>query len=103
MEGQSIISGARGAPRIIIPCCLLYGIARSHRCGEGKTCGRMRVGHCLKLLLSKCLGVGLDVMGAPQGQHKRKARELGMLNILANYICDLSRISNFHSYIQWLV
>ena len=56
----------------------------------------------LKLLLSKCLGVELDGMGALQSQHKRKASEFGMLNILAYYIRGLSRLSNFHSYIQWL-
>ena len=57
----------------------------------------MRVGHFLTLRVSKCLGVGLDVTGAPQSQHNLKARELGRLKILMDHIHDMSRMCNFHS------
>ena len=49
----------------------------------------MRVDHFLNLRVSKCLGVGLDVTGAPQSQHNLKARELGRLKILMDYIHDV--------------
>ena len=57
----------------------------------------MRVGHFLNLRVSKCLGVGHDVTGAPQSQHNLKARELGRLKILMDYIHDMSWMCNFHS------
>ena len=57
----------------------------------------MRVGYFLNLRVRKCLGVGLDVTGAPQSQHNLKARELGRLKILMDHIHDMSRMCNFHS------
>ena len=57
----------------------------------------MRVGHFLNLRVSKCLGVGHDVTGAPQSQHNLKARESGRLKILMYYTHDMFWMCNFHS------